>query len=99
MSANVKLGRFGAAIDKAEEVSTPKSWALSRRTHFHIDRARSEMEMGHTDAALRSLIEAGKLTPQQIRYHSGARETTRAPVHLQLRSPDTLTHMAAWTGH
>ncbi|KOG89591.1 helix-turn-helix domain-containing protein [Streptomyces varsoviensis] len=98
VSAKMELGHFGAAMAKAKEVSIPKSWALSRRAHFYIDRARSEMETGHTDAALGSLIEARRLAPQQTRYHSGARETIRGLVHLQRRSPDTLTHMAAWIG-
>lgn len=98
LSANVELRRYGKALEKARKVKLPNGWAMSRRAHVYIDRARSEMETGRTDAALESLVKARKMAPQQTRYHPGARETIKGLVHQRRRTPDTLDSMAAWIG-
>lgn len=98
VSANVELRRYGKALEKAQRVQLPPDWAKSRRAHVYIDRARSEMETGRTDAALTSLVEARRMAPQQTRYHPGARETIKGLVHQRRRTPDTLDNMAAWIG-
>jgi hypothetical protein len=72
--------------------------ATSRRAHFLIDRARSEMELGKAEAALKSLVAARRAAPEQTRYHPGARETIRGLVHLSRRTPESLGSMAAWVG-
>jgi transcriptional regulator with XRE-family HTH domain len=98
VSVAVELRQYGAALRKAREVRMPHGWAMSRRAHVHIDRARAEMETGHTDAALESLVRARKLAPQQTRYHPGARETIKGLVHKRRQTPDALDSMAAWIG-
>jgi transcriptional regulator with XRE-family HTH domain len=98
LSANVELRRYGKALEKARKVRLPSGWAMSRRAHVYIDRARSEMETGRTDAALKSLLAARKMAPQQTRYHPGARETIKGLFHQRRRTPDTLDNMAAWIG-
>ncbi|WP_181764215.1 helix-turn-helix domain-containing protein [Streptomyces albidus (ex Kaewkla and Franco 2022)] len=98
VSANVELRRYGKALEKARKVQLPADWAMSRRAHVYIDRARSEMETGRTDAAIGSLVEARRMAPQQTRYHPGARETIKGLVHQRRRTPDTLDNMAAWIG-
>jgi transcriptional regulator with XRE-family HTH domain len=98
MSADVEMRHYGAALKKAAKVTLPNGWATSRRAHFYVDRARSEMETGRTDAALGSLVTARKLAPQQTRYHPGARETIKGLVHAARQTPDSLNHMAAWIG-
>lgn len=98
VSALAEMRNYGKALEKAKRVEMPGSWATSRRAHFYIDRARAEMETGHREAALNSLIKARELAPQQTRYHPGARETIQGLVQQQRRTPDTLGHMAAWVG-
>ncbi|NLU75663.1 helix-turn-helix transcriptional regulator [Streptomyces sp. HNM0575] len=98
VSANVELRRYGKALEKARKVQLPRDWPLSRRAHVYIDRARSEMETGRTDAALGSLVEARRMAPQQTRYHPGARETIKGLVHQRRSTPNTLDNMAAWIG-
>lgn len=56
------------------------------------------MEAGRSEAALKSIVTARKLAPQQTRYHAGARETIRGLIHLSRRTPDSLDHLAAWVG-
>ncbi|MFI1398472.1 helix-turn-helix domain-containing protein [Streptomyces sp. NPDC020681] len=98
VSAHIEMGEFGEALRQAEEVRIPNDWAVSRASHFYVDQARVQMEAGRTEAALKSLVTARRLAPQQTRYHAGARETIRGLVHLARRTPDTLDHLAAWVG-
>lgn len=98
VSANVEMRKYGEALRNASQVVIPKEWAVSRAAHFHVDQARAQMEAGRTEAALKSLLTARRLAPQQTRYHSGARETIRGLIHLQRQTPDTLDHLAAWVG-
>ena len=98
MSAAVEMGQYDEALTQARKIRLPASFATSRRAHFLIDRARTEMETGLTEKALDHLVEARKAAPEQTRYHPGARETIRGLVHLSRRTPDTLNHMAAWVG-
>ncbi|MGJ5898534.1 helix-turn-helix domain-containing protein [Streptomyces niveiscabiei] len=98
MSAAVEMGQYDNALTQARRVRIPAALATSRRAHFLIDRARTEMETGHTEAALDHLVQARKAAPEQTRYHPGARETIRGLVHAARRTPDTLNYMAAWVG-
>ncbi|MFD3790546.1 helix-turn-helix domain-containing protein [Streptomyces cyaneofuscatus] len=98
MSAAVEMRQYDEAVAQAKEIKLPTRLATSRRAHFLIDRARSEMETGRTDAALHSLVEARRTAPEQTRYHPGARETITGLVHISRRTPESLGHMAAWIG-
>jgi transcriptional regulator with XRE-family HTH domain len=98
MSAAVEMGLYDTALTQARKIRLAPSVATSRRAHFLIDQARTEMETGHTDAALDHLVQARRAAPEQTRYHPGARETIRGLVHSARRTPDTLTYMASWVG-
>ncbi|MEU0355013.1 helix-turn-helix domain-containing protein [Streptomyces cyaneofuscatus] len=98
MSAAVEMRQYGEALQQAREIRLPASLATSRRAHFLIDKARSEMETGRTDAALTSIVTARHTAPEQTRYHPGARETIKGLVHISRSTPDSLGHMAAWIG-
>lgn len=98
MSAAVEMRQYDDALVQARQISLPATFATSRRAHFLIDRARSEMETGRTEAALGTIVEARHAAPEQTRYHPGARETIKGLVHISRRTPDSLGHMAAWIG-
>lgn len=98
MSAAVEMHQYDDALKQARKMRLPAKLATSRRAHFLIDRARTEMETGFTEKALDHLVEARKTAPEQTRYHPGARETIRGLVHTARRTPDTLNYMAAWVG-
>lgn len=98
LSVAVEMRQFDDAVGQASGMTLPTSVATSRRAHFLIDKARSEMETGRADAALKSLVDARHAAPEQTRYHPGARETITGLVHLARRTPDSLNHMAAWVG-
>ncbi|MEU2673641.1 helix-turn-helix transcriptional regulator [Streptomyces sp. NPDC007164] len=98
MSAAVEMRQYDEALTQARQITLPMALATSRRAHFLIDKARSEMETGRTEAALSSIVDARHTAPEQTRYHPGARETIKGLVHISRRTPDTLGHMAAWIG-
>jgi hypothetical protein len=98
MSAAVEMRQYDDALKQAHKMKLPPELATSRRAHFLIDRARTEMETGHTNAALTSLVEARRLAPEQTRYHPAARETITGLVHLSRRTPDSHNHLATWVG-
>lgn len=98
MSAAVEMREFDDAIGQARALRLPAGLATSRRAHFLIDRARSEMETGRAAAALATLVDARRAAPEQTRYHPGARETISGLVHMARSTPETLGHMAAWIG-
>ncbi|MDG4857492.1 helix-turn-helix transcriptional regulator [Streptomyces sp. T-3] len=98
ISASIELHQYGAALQHAEQLMIPDGWPVSRTAHFYVDKARVQMETGRSEAALKSLLTARRMAPQQTRYHSGARETIRGLVHIARRTPDTLDHLAAWVG-
>ncbi|MEU9337249.1 helix-turn-helix domain-containing protein [Streptomyces sp. NPDC048290] len=98
LSATMKLRDYDKALTQARAVQLPPRFATSRRAGFLIDRARVEMETGHTQAALDHLLEARRVAPEQTRYHGSARETIRGLVHMSRRTPDALNRMAAWIG-
>lgn len=98
LSALTEMRQYGKAVEKAKKLHMPASWPTSRRAHVWIDRGRSEMETGHSEAALKSIATAREVAPQQTRYHPGARATIEGLVHQQRRTPDALGHMSAWLG-
>lgn len=98
MSAAVEMRHYDSALAQARRITLPPDLAPSRRAHFLLDRARSEMETGRLEAALGSIVEARRTAPEQTRYHPGARETIAGLVHLSRRTSDTLVHMSAWIG-
>jgi hypothetical protein len=98
MSVAMEMRHYDVALRQAKAIKLPASIATSRRAHYFIDRARMEMELGHTKASLKSLWAARRTAPEQTRYHPGARETVRGLVHLSRRAPETLGSMAAWVG-
>ncbi|MFE7269977.1 helix-turn-helix domain-containing protein [Streptomyces sp. NPDC057623] len=98
MSAAVEMHQYDDALKQARKIKLPSQLATSRRAHFLIDKSRTEMETGQTEGALKSLVEARRVAPEQTRYHPAARETITGLVHLSRRTPDTLNHMATWIG-
>ncbi|MEE1802952.1 helix-turn-helix domain-containing protein [Streptomyces sp. NPDC101062] len=98
MGASLSMRHYDEALVQARKVKLPPKMLMSRRARFLVDRALVEMETGHSDAALKHLVQARKAAPEQTRYHPGARETISGLVHQTRSTPDTLNHMAAWIG-
>lgn len=89
---------YAKALNVAKSVGVPQDWPASRAAHHHAEIARAQMWTGRPDAAFRSLLEARKLAPQQIRYSASVRETVAGLVSAKRSAPDTLSGFAQWVG-
>ncbi|MEV2202148.1 helix-turn-helix transcriptional regulator [Streptomyces fradiae] len=99
MGASLTMRSFDQALTQARALKTlPPSTLTSRRARFLVDRAVVELETGHPDAALRHLAEARRAAPEQTRYHPRTREAVTGLLHVARRTPDSLSHLAAWLG-
>jgi transcriptional regulator with XRE-family HTH domain len=98
MGAAVRMRQYGRALERARALKLPASTLPSRRARFLVDRAMAEMETGHTDAALKHLVQARRTAPEQTRYHPATRTTISGLVHTARRTPESLSNMAAWVG-
>ncbi|WP_228974923.1 helix-turn-helix domain-containing protein [Streptomyces sp. DH12] len=99
MGASLTMRRFDQALTQARALKAlPPSTLTSRRARFLVDWAVVEMETGHPDAALRRLADARRAAPEQTRYHPRTREAVTGLLHIARRTPDSLSHMAAWIG-
>ncbi|MEV0603398.1 helix-turn-helix transcriptional regulator [Streptomyces sp. NPDC050315] len=98
MGASLAMRQYDQALKQARKMKLPPTTLTSRCARFLVDRAVVEMETGHTEAALKHLVEARRAAPEQTRYHPGTRAAVRGLVHMARRTPDTLNHMAAWVG-
>ncbi|MGX2997062.1 helix-turn-helix domain-containing protein [Streptomyces sp. JNUCC 64] len=96
--AAVAMEQYDDALSQARLIRLPQSTSTSRRARFLIDRARVELETGHTEASLKHVAEARRAAPEQIRNHPDTRETISRLVHLSRRTPDSLGHLARWVG-
>ncbi|MFJ6371930.1 MULTISPECIES: helix-turn-helix domain-containing protein [Streptomyces] len=96
MSALTQMGQYDDALTAARKIRPSTTFATSRRAHFLIYRARAEMETGNATRALASLAEARQAAPEQTRYHPSTQETIRGLVQMARRTPESLSHLAAW---
>jgi transcriptional regulator with XRE-family HTH domain len=86
------------AVKRAKHVRLTDAIPPERAGHHYIDLSRGQLLYGDRPAALRSLLTARKIAPQQTRYHPMARETVYALARAERRSSDTLRGLAAWMG-
>ncbi|MFE0043121.1 helix-turn-helix domain-containing protein [Streptomyces albireticuli] len=98
VSVLAELDRYPEAVRAAEGAAVPDFWPPSRRAHHCAEVARSQMWIGRTDAAFKSLQQARKLAPQQTRYHPMVRETYAGLESAKRRMPDTFSNYGAWLG-
>ncbi|MFJ4418310.1 helix-turn-helix domain-containing protein [Streptomyces sp. NPDC088925] len=98
MGAYITMRRYDDALRQGRAMKLPPSTLTSRRARFLVDLAVAEMETGRSDAALRHLAEARRAAPEQTRYHPHTRQAVTGLLHTARRTPDSLTHMAAWIG-
>ena len=79
VSAAVALGDGGAAVDHAKAVDPAQLPVLERRAQYLVDVARGNGQAGKDDQALRALLTAEQVAPEEVRYQPAARELV---VHL-----------------
>ncbi|GIF75634.1 helix-turn-helix domain-containing protein [Asanoa siamensis] len=94
----VELMDSAEALERAQHVHLTPSTPPERAGHHYIDLARAQLLHGRRDAALRSLLTARSITPQQVRHHPLARDTVITLAQTERRSTSTLRSVANWMG-
>lgn len=94
----VEMSDGTTAVARAESVRLDDKAESSRVGHHYIDLSRAWMLHGDRDQALKSLLTARRISPQQTRYHPTVRETLYAIATADRRSTDSLSGFARWAG-
>jgi transcriptional regulator with XRE-family HTH domain len=98
VSVSAELDEYAKAADAGAEVTFPKGWPASRRSHHHAELARAQMWTGRLDDAFTNLLKARKAAPQQARYHATVRETYAGLEAAKRQLPDSFLSYGSWLG-
>jgi transcriptional regulator with XRE-family HTH domain len=88
--------RDPAGIERAACWHPPDSLPAERRSHYYIDLARAELDLGHQDDAHRCLRSARQAAPQHAREHPQVRATLSALLRAQRNPSSGLIKLATW---
>lgn len=90
----VELGDATRAVTEAAAIRLPSSVPVERSAHYYLDLSRAWLWHRNREQALRSLLKAERLAPQQTRIHPMARETVRVLLQQDRRRSDSLSGLA-----
>jgi transcriptional regulator with XRE-family HTH domain len=83
VSAAVTIGDGGAALQHATAVHPVQLPVLERRAQYLVDVARGHGQAGGDDQALRALLTAEQLAPEEVRYQPAARALVAELLHRE----------------
>jgi transcriptional regulator with XRE-family HTH domain len=83
VSAAVALGDGGAALQHAKAVHPVQLPVVERRAQYLVDVARGHGQAGGDDQALRALLTAERLAPEEVRYQPAARALVAELLHRE----------------
>jgi transcriptional regulator with XRE-family HTH domain len=83
VSAAVALGDGGAAIQHAKAVHPVQLPVVERRAQYLVDVGRGYGQAGSDDQALRALLTAERLAPEEVRYQPAARALVAQLLHRE----------------
>jgi hypothetical protein len=88
VSAAVALGDGGAAVHHAKSVHPAQLPVLERRAQYLVDVARGYGQWSKDDQALRALLTAEQLAPEEVRYQPAARTLVTHLLQRERAGPD-----------
>lgn len=83
VSAAVALGDGGAAVQHAKAVHPAQLPVLERRAQYLVDVARGHGQWGKDEQALRALLTAERLAPEEVRYQPASRALVAQLLHRE----------------
>lgn len=98
VSVLAELDEYGQAAQIGRQITMPKEWPASRRSHHFAELARAQMWDGSLDDAFGNLLRARKAAPQQARYHQTVRETYNGLEAAKRQLPDSFLSYGSWLG-
>lgn len=85
-----------AALDAANVWAPPCALPAERRSHYYIDLARAQMQLGRRQHAWESLQVARKIAPQHVREHGQVRTELATLIRLDRTRNEQLLAFARW---
>ncbi|MDH6137127.1 transcriptional regulator with XRE-family HTH domain [Kitasatospora sp. MAA4] len=99
LAVAVELGNapgLNSAIRAASSWQPPHNLPSERRSHYYIDLARAQMQLGRRDHAQESLQLARRIAPQHVREHGQVRAELATLVRLDRTRDEQLLAFARW---
>ena len=87
---------LNAAVRAASTWQPPRDLPSERRSHYYIDLARAQMQLGRRDHARESLQVARRIAPQHVREHGQVRAELATLVRLDRTRDEQLLAFARW---
>jgi transcriptional regulator with XRE-family HTH domain len=91
-----ELGDSPTAVQRGTGWHPPRELPAERRSHFYIDLAPAQLEVGRPDDAFASLQMAKSVAPQHTREHPRVKATLKSLLRGQRTVSDELSTFAAW---
>lgn len=98
VSSLVAQDRHGEAVSIADGLRLPRTGHATRLGYHHMDLGKAHAALGEPDKALRSLVEARRIAPQQTRSHPTTRETIEQLLASRRNVSESLARYARWVG-
>lgn len=98
VSALIAQDRHGEAVSIAGDLRLPRAGHATRVGYHHMDLGRAYAALGEPDKALRSLVEARRIAPQQTRVHPTTRQTVEQLLAAKRNVSEGLARYARWVG-
>lgn len=98
LAVATELGDSPTTIQRAAAWHPPRHLPAERRSHYYIDLARAQLDLGHLTQAYQCLDTARRVAPQHTREHPQVRRTLSGLLRSQPTPSETLRGLAAWAG-
>ncbi|MGW4061486.1 hypothetical protein ACWEGE_24610 [Amycolatopsis sp. NPDC004747] len=93
-----ELGDSPTAVRRGTGWHPPRDLPAERRSHFYIDLAPAQLEVGRPEDAFASLRTARRIAPQHTREHPHVKTTLKSLIRSRRVACDELATFAAWAG-
>jgi hypothetical protein len=98
VAVNVDLGDAPTAVERAGSWQPPQQLPAERRSHYFIDMARAQVEIGRYGAAHDALRTARLIAPQHVREHPHVRQSLLSLMRTRGSKDAELVNFAGWVG-
>jgi transcriptional regulator with XRE-family HTH domain len=96
LAVAAELGDSPAVVERASGWHPPATLPAERRSHYYIDLARAQLQLGHPQDACVGLQAARRIAPQHVRAHPQVRQTLSALLRTHGAPDAGLLELAAW---
>jgi transcriptional regulator with XRE-family HTH domain len=96
LAVAMELGGNPAMVQRAAAWHPPPHLPAERRSHYYIDLAQAQLDLGHHEDAHRCLETARQIAPQHTRQHPRVRRALAALLRTHPSANDRLLRLAAW---